>query len=228
MRDVGDGREPVLRGVPLHGVHERELLVGGELSGAQPVDERARLLQECEEPDAIARHPPEHVDLLASPRLLRARLELRGHVGHDEERAACAPFFDDRLHGEREVAAVTVEALRHLLRAHVDGEQPVGDLLPAERQEKAEALVGGRQRVGEVTGLVRRAEPAIERGRTLGAESAPFANRREPLVDVVEHEAHRGVAGGELARARVDERLEGACGAARARRRATGCRRACR
>ena len=106
------------------------------------------------------------------------------------------------------MAASQVEALRELLERDLGGQEALDDLLPAELEEQSQALVAGREGVVERRPVPRRAEPAIERRRALGVERAVDADRGEPLLDVVEDEAHRRVSRPELLGAGDDEALE--------------------
>jgi len=140
--------------------------------------------------------------------LLAARFELGGHVGHDQQATRERVAVGDWSHRQREVAVAAIEALGQLLERDLGGQDPVGHLFPAERQEQARPLVVGRHDVGERLRRAGRREPPVEGGGPLGVQPAVDADRGQALLDVVEHHAERRVARGQLLGARRHEPLE--------------------
>src|SRR5215468_1525324 len=208
VAEVGDARQPEDRRVALHGVDQAPLEPDVAAAFAQRRDLLAGLAVELGEPLAVAHQALEQRHHLALLALEALALALGGDVAGDEQHLVELVAGEDRRPLEVELLSADAAGLGELVERDLDGQDVVGDLAPADAERAAGDRVAGLEVSGEVAIGGRLAQPARDDRRALVGHAAGDVERDQPLLHVIEDDAHVAVAPVELGGARAHDLLQ--------------------
>jgi hypothetical protein len=181
VAELGDEVQGGELGVPLQSVDEA--LLGDDVLRARGhlLEQLAGLVEEGQEPGAVAGEALEHRQQLPLLGVLLGQLQLLGDVVDHHQQAAVAPAVADGEIGDLVLALAVQQARGELGQTQLLGQHAVLEGFVAQLEGLGEAAVDGIHVLAEGRPGRVGAEPAVEDGRVLGGQTpVGGSGRRAP------------------------------------------------